>query len=251
MKDSQPNQEVFSFCRIATIQSGYPDKFAVPRQSGIVNSVSASIVFDPSLQPEISLQGLERFTHVWIFFVFHLNQSKGFHAKVHPPRLNGESIGVFATRSPHRPNPIGLSLVKILKVHSDRVDVEGIDLVDGTPVLDIKPYLPQFEIRLDAKAGWVEENPNREITVDFEPATATQMQAWSIESGRSDLKTAIIEILRQDPRPVVYKGFEETGGKYREDHVFRLYDYDVRFKFVTADHAIVTSVTKFQTRDKK
>jgi hypothetical protein len=185
---------------------------------------------------------------VWIFFVFHLNQSKGFHAKVHPPRLNGESIGVFATRSPHRPNPIGLSLVKILKVHPDRVDVEGVDLVDGTPVLDIKPYLPQFEIRLDAKAGWVEENPSREIKVDFEPMALSQLQSWILESGRSELKTAIIEILRQDPRPVVYKGFEEGGGKYREDHVFRLYDYDVRFKFLTAEHAMVISVARFVSR---
>lgn len=245
MKDSQQNPEIFSFCKVATIRSGYPDKFAVPRQSGIVNSVSASIVFESTFQPEISLQGLNQFTHLWILFIFHLNQSKGFHAKVHPPRLGGESIGLFATRSPHRPNPVGLSLVKILKVHPDRIDVEGVDLVDGTPVVDVKPYLPQYEIRQDAKAGWVEENPIRPIQVEFSSVALVQLNQWIEESGKIELKNAIVDLLRQDPRPIVYRGFEESGGKYREEHVFRLYDHDIRFKFKAADVALVTSVEKF------
>lgn len=245
MKVLPPNQEIFSFVKIGHVKSGYPDKFGVPRQSGLVHSVSAEIVIESQFQPEISLQGLERFTHLWILFIFHLNDSKGFNAKVHPPRMNGESIGVFATRSPHRPNPVGLSLVKIKKVHRDRIEVDGIDLVDGTPVVDIKPYLPQFEIREDAKAGWVEETTPSVIQVEFDAAAEQALQQWTRDSGQANLKQAIVDIIRQDPRPVIYRGSEETGGKYRQDHVFRLYEKDIKFKFTTATSAVVIEIKNY------
>ena len=245
MKVLPQNQEVFSFVKIGYVKSGYPDKFGVPRQSGLVHSVSAEIIIENKFQPEISLQGLERFTHLWILFIFHLNDSKGFNAKVHPPRMNGESIGVFATRSPHRPNPVGLSLVKIKKVHRDRIEVDGIDLVDGTPVVDIKPYLPQFEIREEAKAGWVEETSLTKIRVEFESTAEQALQDWIRESGKANLKQAIIDIIRQDPRPVIYRGVEESGGKYRQEHVFRLYEKDIQFKFITTESAVVIGIENY------
>lgn len=247
MKVLLPNLEIFNFVKIGHIKSGYPDKFGVPRQSGLVHSVSADVVIEPQYQPEISLQGLDQFTHLWIFFVFHLNDSKGFNAKVHPPRMNGNSIGVFATRSPHRPNPIGLSLVKIKKVHADRIEIDGVDLVDGTPVIDIKPYLPQYEIRAEAKAGWVDETVMKKISVEFDLPAENQLSDWMRDSGRSELKQVITDILIQDPRPVIYRGFEETGGKYRQDHVFRLYEKDIYFKFVTSERAIVTEIKNYST----
>lgn len=245
MKVLPPNPETFNFVQIGHVKSGYPDKFGVPRQSGLVHSVDSEIIIENQFQPEISLQGLERFTHLWILFIFHLNDSKGFHAKVHPPRMNGESIGVFATRSPHRPNPVGLSLVKIKKVHSDRIEVDGIDLVDGTPVIDIKPYLPQFEIRSDAKAGWVEDTSSTVIVVEFDPQAEAQLNDWIKNNGHENLRQAIVDIIRQDPRPVIYRGSEQTGGKYRQDHTFRLYDKDIRFKFLTAEHATVVEITNY------
>ncbi len=247
MKVLSPNPETYNFVKIGHVKSGYPDKFGVPRQSGLVHSVASEIIIENQYQPEISLQGLERFTHLWILFIFHLNDSKGFNAKVHPPRMNGGSIGVFATRSPHRPNPVGLSLVKIKKVHRDRIEVDGIDLVDGTPVIDIKPYLPQFEIREDAKAGWVEETSTTVIVVEFDSAADIELNIWIQQSGHGNLRQAITDIIRQDPRPVIYRGSEETGGKYRQNHVFRLYEKDVRFKFLTADHAIVTAISNYST----
>lgn len=246
MKLLPPNQDVYNFVKIGHVKSGYPEKFGVPRQSGLVHSVSAEIVIEGQFQPEISLQGLDRFTHLWILFIFHLNDSKGFNAKVHPPRMNGESIGVFATRSPHRPNPVGLSLVKIKKVHHDRIEVDGIDLVDGTPVVDIKPYLPQFEIREDARAGWVEQTAPTSIQVEFETLAEVSLQEWIKESGHKDLKQAIIDIIRQDPRPVIYRGAEESGGKYRQDHVFRLYEKDIQFKFTTAENAVVLAIKNYK-----
>lgn len=245
MKVLPPNLETFNFVKIGHVKSGYPDKFGVPRQSGLVHSVASEIIIDNQFQPEISLQGLERFSHLWIIFIFHLNDSKGFNAKVHPPRMNGESIGVFATRSPHRPNPVGLSLVKINKVHLDRIEVDGIDLVDGTPVVDIKPYLPQFEIRADAKAGWVEDATNVTIDVQFEPLAESALNEWVKASGHANLKQSIIDIIRQDPRPVIYRGSEETGGKYRQEHFFRLYEKDIGFKFTTAQTVIVNSIKNY------
>lgn len=247
MKDSQSNQEIYNFVKIGHIKSGYPDKFGVPRQSGLVHSVSADVIIEPQFQPEISLQGLDQFTHLWIFFVFHLNGSKGFNAKVHPPRMNGESTGVFATRSPHRPNPIGLSLVKIKKVHADRIEIDGVDLVNGTPVIDIKPYLPQYEIRTDAKAGWVDETVMKKISVDFDSAAEIQLVDWVRDSGRNELRQVITDIIAQDPRPVIYRGFEETGGKYRQDHVFRLYEKDIHFKFTTSELAVVTKIVNYSS----
>ena len=245
MKVLPPNQEIFNFVRIGHVRSGYPDKFGVPRQSGLVHSVFADVIIEPQYQPEISLQGLDQFTHLWIVFVFHLNDSKGFNAKVHPPRMNGDSIGVFATRSPHRPNPVGLSLVKIKKVHKDRIEIDGVDLVDGTPVIDIKPYLPQYEIRHEAKAGWVDETVTKKINVEFDPVAEIQLADWIRESGRNELRQVISDIIIQDPRPVIYRGFEETGGKYRQDHVFRLYQKDIQFKFVAAERAIVTGIQNY------
>jgi tRNA (adenine37-N6)-methyltransferase len=154
-------------------------------------------------------------------------------------------MGVFATRSPHRPNPIGLSLVKIKKVHSDRIEIDGVDLVDGTPVIDIKPYLPEYEIRPEAKAGWVDETLMKQIKVDFTPIAAAQLEEWVRKSGRNELRQVISDILIQDPRPVIYRGCEDSGGKYRQNHVFRLYEKDIHFKFVTGENVVVTEIKEY------
>ena len=197
-------------------------------------------------QPDFALEGLSGYSHVWIIFVFHLNKTARYHSKVHPPRMNGESIGVFATRSPHRPNPIGLSLVEIIEIQKDKIIFAGADLVDGTPVLDIKPYLPQFESLPQAKGGWSIDGANaKNISVEFSELAKTDLSGWVQTSGRTELSEVIVQILKQDPRPVVYKGFESQSSPYRNKHSFRLYDGDIHFEFLTSEHVLVIEI-KFQ-----
>lgn len=232
----------FTLTPIGFLKSCYPDKFGVPRQSGLVKKAYSELKIKAEFQPEISLKGLEGYSHLWIQFVFHLNSSARFHAKVHPPRLEGESIGVFATRSPHRPNPIGLSLVEIVEIKNDTLVLAGADLVDGTPVLDIKPYLPHIESVPSARGGWAQEVSPENISVEFSPHSMEILQSWIKKSGRSELKEVIEDVLKQDPRPVLYKGFESKESPYRNKHAFRLYDGDIHFEFVSKDQVIVFDI---------
>ncbi|GIL16641.1 MAG: tRNA (N6-threonylcarbamoyladenosine(37)-N6)-methyltransferase TrmO [Oligoflexia bacterium] len=218
---------------IAIVRSCYPDKFGTPRQPGLVKHSWARIEFKPEMQPEESLQGLEGFTHLWIIFEFHKNKSDRFHAKVHPPRLGGQTMGVFATRSPHRPNPIGLSLVEIVRVEKDGVVVSGIDLIEGTPVLDIKPYLPEIEAVPLAKNGWTDQVPKKEIQISWTEDQLQEIQAWSKKIGQPNLRDLIEETLQQDPRPTVYKGYEGGESPYRSNHAVRFFDGDVHFEFTS------------------
>lgn len=226
---------------IGHIKSCYPEKFGIPRQSGIVNSVYSELIIKPEWQPEQALQGLVGYSHMWIIFIFHKNSSTRYHAKVHPPRLGGESIGVFATRSPHRPNPIGLSLVEIKDVLHDRIIFTGGDLVEGTPVLDLKPYLPQFENKPQATGGW-SLNTDKDIQVEFSDLAEQKMTDWIRRKSDPQLKQAVMEIIQQDPRPLVYKGYEATASPYRSEHAFRLYEADIHFKFLSENHAVVIDI---------
>lgn len=235
-------QNVFTFEPIGFLKSAFPDKFGVPRQSGLVKKVYSELKLRSNLQPEIALQGLEGYSHIWLQFVFHLNNSARYHAKIHPPRLKGESVGVFSTRSPHRPNPIGLSVVELVEIKNDILILAGADLVDGTPILDIKPYLPTFESLPHAKGGWMAEVQASEIEVTFKPETLEILQNWMNRTGRSELRTVIQELIQQDPRPVVYRGFESGTSPYRNKHALRLYDGDIHFEFTEELKAVVFNI---------
>ena len=232
----------FTFKPIGFLKSCYPDKFGVPRQSGLVKKAYSELKIISEFQPEISLQGLQGYSHLWLQFVFHLNSSSRFHAKVHPPRLGGETMGLFATRSPHRPNPIGLSLVEIVEIKHDTLILAGADLVDGTPILDIKPYLPHIENQPAARGGWAVEVAKDEIVVDFDSQAVQILQGWSERLGRPELREVIAEILKQDPRPVIYRGFESKESPYRSKHAFRLYDGDIHFEFTEKNRVIVFDI---------
>lgn len=228
---------------IGHIKSCYPDKFGIPRQPGIVTDVISEIVIDAEWQPELALDGLNTFSHIWIIFIFHLNKTARYHAKVHPPRLNGEQRGVFATRSPHRPNPIGLSLVEIVKIENGRIYFKGGDLVEGTPVLDVKPYLPEFESKPMARGGWAVNEVNRpDIKVDFNQQSLLKVKEWMEKSGNAHIKTAIEQVIKEDPRPTLYKGHESSESPYRNKHAFRLYDGDIHFEFLTPHNAVVIDI---------
>ena len=223
--------ESFTFKPIGYLKSCYPDKFGIPRQSGLVPKAISELELRADLQPEFSLQGLEGYSHIWLQFVFHLNSSARFHAKVHPPRLEGKAVGLFATRSPHRPNPIGLSLVELLGIKNNKLILAGADLADGTPILDLKPYLPHLESKTTALGGWTDDIYKTEITVDFTPMALEILTNWMAKLARPELQEVIIDVLKQDPRPLVYRGLEGLDSPYRNKHAFRLYDGDIHFEF--------------------
>ena len=234
----------FSMKAIGFVESCYLDRFGTPRQPGLVKSSWGKIHLQKEWHPQQSLEGLSGFSHLWVIFVFHQNTNSRFHAKVHPPRLGGANMGVFATRSPHRPNSIGLSLVKIESIESDGVVVSGIDLVNGTPVLDIKPYLPEIEAIPEAKAGWSEQLVKTKITVLWSHEQLEFLAKWQSESGRSHLRQLIEETLILDPRPLIYRGYEGKASPYRETHAVRIFDGDVHFSFIDNERIQIIDISR-------
>ena len=227
------------FNPIGYIQTGFIDKFGTPRQPGLVRGARAELKIRRDLQPELALQGLEGYSHLWLIFVFHKNENLRYHPKVHPPRLNDQSIGVFATRSPHRPNPIGLSLVELVAIKSDTLILNSPDLVNGTPILDIKPYIPQIESRPEALSGWSQEVTENSIAVEFSAEAQEVLNRWQGSLPEIDLYNHIKDVVALDPRPLVYRGYEGTKSPFRQEHRVRLYDSDIHFEFTTAESAVV------------
>lgn len=191
---------------IGVIRTAFAEKRAVPRQSALGNELQSFVEINPTCfnNPEHSLEGLCDFSHMWIIYHFHRNESH-FRAKVAPPRLNGHRVGVFSTRSPHRPCPIGLSLVTIEKVERNRVYFKGTDMVDETPVFDIKPYIPKYDSPLENHINpeeldnirvpdWVTAAPSLEVS--FSEAATKQVEELGIK------QQAIIKLLETDPRSV-------------------------------------------------
>jgi tRNA-Thr(GGU) m(6)t(6)A37 methyltransferase TsaA len=228
---------------IGYIESCYRDKFGTPRQSGLVSASVAKLRILPHIQPEFALQGLEEFSHLWLIWGFHKNENRRYHPKTHPPRLGGKSMGVFATRTPHRPNPLGLSLVEIDRIDTPELFLKGIDLISGTPIYDIKPYLPQTESYPEAKAGWPETVADQSIEVIFKPECLIFLRAWREQNPGVEIEKMIEQTISLDPRPVVYRGFEglETA-PYRQKHVFALFDLDIEFEFLETKRAQVQLV---------
>ena len=235
-----------NFEPIGYLESCYTDKFGTPRQPGLVEHSWARLKISRQWQPEDSLQGIEGFSHLWLVFVFHKNDNARFHAKVHPPRLGGETMGVFATRSPHRPNPIGLSLVKLIKREGDSILLSGIDLIEGTPILDLKPYLPEVEAKTDARGGWTREISAKPVHVEWTEAQLSTLQTWakSLQARMNEQAAMSFDVLRQlinetlalDPRPLVYRGYEGSAEpKHRHIHAVRFFNGDIHFEFLTPE----------------
>lgn len=195
----------FSFTPIGFIQSCFKEKFAVPRQPGLAPHATATLTLVPPFNQSDAVDGLEAASHIWIQFVFHECIDRGWQAKVRPPRLGGnKKVGVFATRSTHRPNPIGLSVVKLERIETGPEKVvlhlSGIDLIDGTPVLDIKPYIPYSDSLPHAQHSFAGDEPSA-VAVSFSPAALTQLAAWPDKNYRN----LIVEVLSQDPKPAYQK----------------------------------------------
>lgn len=184
---------------VARIRSDFPEKFGIPRQSGIVESLEAKIVFEPDFRVTDAVRGLEDFSHIWLIWEFSEAVRDTWSPTVRPPRLGGNvRMGVFATRSPFRPNPIGLSCVKLLKVEQDEalgpvLTVAGADLMDGTPIYDIKPYIPYADCHPEAKGGFTTNVVMKPLTVSF--------PAELLEKVPPEKRAALFGVLEQDPRP--------------------------------------------------
>jgi len=184
---------------VARIRSDFPEKFGIPRQSGVVESLEAKIVFEPEFRVMDAVRGLEDFSHIWLIWEFSEAVRDTWSPTVRPPRLGGNvRMGVFATRSPFRPNPIGLSCVKLLKVEQDEalgpvLTVAGADLMDGTPIYDIKPYIPYADCHPEAVGGFTTKVDMKPLTVDF--------PAELLEKVPEEKRDALIGVLEQDPRP--------------------------------------------------
>lgn len=198
---------------IAYINTPYKQKFAIPRQPNLVREARGEIIFENDFADPNCLRGIEQFSHLWLVFVFHETADKGWAPTVQPPRLGGkENMGVFATRSTFRPNPIGLSVVENLgwkqQGASLTLQVGGLDLLDGTPILDIKPYLPYADALPQAKAGFAETAPSSAYEIRY--SVDAELSLQELESSYPDLRSFISSLLKQDPRPAWRKKEQDT-----------------------------------------
>ncbi len=211
---------VYEMKPVAHIRTAFPSKFGVPRQSGVVQEGEARIILEKEFRDADIFRGLENFSHVWLVWCFSLVPRGKWSPTVRPPRLGGNTrMGVFATRSPFRPNPIGLSSVKIERIEHHPTEgpvlvVSGADLVDETPILDIKPYLPYTDLHPDAKNGFADTDTEGRLQVVFERAAQNILP--------DDTLQVLTAVLAQDPRPSYQEDPDRVYG-------FPFDQYEVRF----------------------
>lgn len=188
---------------IAHIRTDFPTKFGIPRQSGLVEELTGEIIFEPEYRQPEAFRGIEEYSHLWLLWEFSEAKREHWSATVKPPRLGGKTrMGVFATRSPFRPNPIGLSCVRLVKVRRDEalgivLVVAGVDLMDGTPIYDIKPYLPYADAHPEARGGFGDRVKDRALDVVFPDELLARLP--------EEKRAGAVAFLRQDPRPAVHK----------------------------------------------
>lgn len=205
---------------IARIESDFTEKFGIPRQSGLVENLVSRIVFEKEYRVPEAFRGLEDFSHIWIIWQFSKAVREDWSPTVRPPRLGGNKrMGVFATRSPFRPNSIGLSSVKLLKIDFDCPEapvlyVSGADMLNGTPIFDIKPYLPYTDSHPEASGGFALQQKEGVLDVNFPPEL--------LEKIRPELRNGLIEVLAQDPRPQYQNSAERV-------YTFDFAEYSVSF----------------------
>lgn len=217
---------------IAHIRTAFPSKFGIPRQSGLETSLQSRIVFEEPYRNPDALRGMEGFSHLWLIWQFSEAVRKNWSPTVRPPILGGNTrVGVFATRSPFRPNAIGLSSVRIEKIlpHTEEgpvIIVSGADMMDNTPILDIKPYLAYVDSHPDALGGFTTQGWNRELTVNISEALLQKVPA--------NLQSGLLKVLETDPRPTYQNDPERIYG-------MPFADMEIKFK-VTDKTLIVTEI---------
>ena len=218
----------FSFEQIGVIRSPYKEKFAVPRQPGLVADGCGELRLLPPYNQAEAVRGLEQFSHIWVLFIFHQTQNGGWRPTVRPPRLGGNArVGVFATRSTFRPNPIGMSLIELKGIRQQGseivLELGSLDLVDGTPVVDIKPYLPFVENIPDARAGFAQNIPLADMPVNF--TIEAEQRLLQEVRNHPNLRRFITQVLAQDPRPAYRKGEQQS-----REFAVHLSEFNVRWR---------------------
>ena len=220
----------FTFEPIGYIRSCFKEKFGVPRQPGLIPYIEARVEVTPAYQRWEAFQELEYFSHIWVLFVFHQCLRSDWKATVRPPRLGGNRrVGVFASRSGFRPNPIGQSVVELISIETQKgslnLQIKGIDLLDGTPVLDIKPYLPYADSHPQASSGYTKCLPQINKEVQFSPDAAKTCS--QLEQGsHPNLRRMITDLLVLDPRPGYAKNADNRT------YGMRLWDLNVKFRLI-------------------
>lgn len=241
-KSSNPEAgQGWCFDPIAYVESPFQDKFAIPRQPGLAPSARGLVRFVPPYDQPEALDGLEQVSHLWLHWVFHKVPAGSWQPRVRPPRLGGNRyLGVFATRSMFRPNPIGLSLVRLESISSRggavTLEVSGLDLLDGTPVLDIKPYLPYSDSIPDARHALADKAPEPSLRLDFGEEALKSLSIMD-KSEADILRNLIQEILCLDPRPA-YRHRQVDRRKYGT----RLMGREVRWSMTGMDSLVVFEI---------
>ncbi|WP_150909760.1 tRNA (N6-threonylcarbamoyladenosine(37)-N6)-methyltransferase TrmO [Marinobacter halotolerans] len=232
---SRPAAEALTLTPIATARSCFKDKFGVPRQPGLTRHAHAQLVIAAPFDREDAFRGLETCSHLWLIFQFHEAVRAEWRPVVRPPRLGGNrKMGVFSSRSPFRPNSLGLSVVRNQGLGRDEggnlvLNISDHDLIDGTPILDIKPYLPFADSVPEASLGWADSAPTEKLNVEFLPEAEQQLADLPAEKY-PDLKALINDVVSYDPRPSFRRGRDEE-----RIYGAHLYDLNVRFRFVQTE----------------
>lgn len=231
----------YSIEPIGIVHSPYKEKFAVPRQPGLVPSARCEVILHDQANSLDAVRGIEQFSHVWLLFLFDQNLEAGWRPTVRPPRLGGnERIGVFASRATFRPNGIGMSAVKLQGVRHNNgqviIDIAGADLVDGTPIIDIKPYIPYSDSLPEAIGGFAASQPAT-LEVQFAPSALQQLVGKHADYHRA----VISEVLAQDPRPAYKKGKPDS-----KLYAVNLFDFNVQFTVTEPNITVVSIDTTVQ-----
>lgn len=228
----------FEFEPIGFVQSCFSEKFGIPRQPGLAPNAVGRIELSKKFSRTEMVKELDRFSHIWVHFVFHEAVEEGWRPTVRPPWLGGQKrVGVFASRSPHRPNFLGLSVVRLKGVTHENgkvfLEIAGIDMLDKTPVVDIRPYLPYSDVVQQADGGYTTSRETVEISVQFSDQADAFCSLYQSESGRR-LKELIKDVLEQDPRPASQR-------KQDKEYGVLLWNVNVRFTFEQNDLVVVRS----------
>lgn len=219
---------------IGVLHSCFKERFGTPRQAGRAPAARGWIEFHPPYDREEAFVGLDGFSHLWLLFLFHENLAKEIPLSVQPPHAEGKTYGLWATRTPHRPSGIGQSLVELDCVERSkgkvRLQLKGIDLIEGTPIIDIKPYLPYVDAIPEARSPFLQQPPEPELHVSF--SARAEQQLGELEGQYPELRPLIVQVLQYDPRPVEQQ--HDNGQGY----TLRLYDLRLSFE-IRADRVKV------------
>jgi len=242
MQETTENQITFNF--IGHVHSPYKEKFAIPRQPGLVTAAKGFISLIDNANNEELVRGIEQFSHLWVLFIFHGTQGQGWKPLVRPPRLGGnKKLGVLATRSTFRPNPIGMSVVKLESIkHTNKqvvINISGFDFLDKTPIVDIKPYVPYSDSIENAQAGFAQKHPQQELSIIFSKEAQQDVDKYQHEY--SELSLFIEQVLIQDPRPAYKK-------QQKDDKVYgmKLYDFNIMWQVQSNVEIKVLSISKIK-----